>query len=284
VRTILPFGAPVNVGLFPATSPAASALGAQPLDAEDTVNFTLGFTADIGELTLTVDAYQIEIDGRVNSVSNRPVSTDPADSEGYANYLLLVQNNVPNPESLGEINWYANTFDTVNRGLDIVATYPVEWSNGQSTEFSFAYNYNEQELEGNVSEFFAPFSQFNFENNLLESNAIVTATHSFGDFTFVARGRYFGEYSVSQRPDQGSSIDGTEFQTQTFDPELYIDLEGTYQFNERLRFTIGARNAFDEYPDEIRLPQSDTRGRIYNSGSLVPWAGGYYYGRINFSL
>jgi iron complex outermembrane receptor protein len=284
IRTILPFGAPINVGLFPPTNAAAAALGALPLDAEDTVNYTLGFTADIAGVTLTVDAYQIEIEGRVNSVSNRPVSTDPANAAGFANFQLLVANNVPNPESLGELNWYANTFDTVNRGIDIVATYDADWGNGHTTDFSFAYNMNEQELEGNVSQFFAPFSQFNFEEGPLQSNAIVTAMHRYQDWMFTARGRYFGEYSQAQRPGAGVSIDGSVFESQTFDPELYIDFEGQYQFNERLRFTLGARNIFDEYPDEITLNQSATRGRIYNSGSLVPWAGGYYYGRVDFSL
>lgn len=284
IRTILPFGAPINVGLFPPTNPAAAALGAQPLDAEDTVNFTLGFTAEIAGVTLTVDAYQIEIDGRVNSVSNRPVSTNPANAAGFANFNLLVANNVPNPESLGELNWYANTFDTINSGLDIVATYEADWGNGHTTDFSFAYNMNEQELQGNVSEFFSPFSQFNFEETPLASNAIATATHRFEDWVLTARGRYFGEYSQAQRPSSGTSIDGSIFESQTFDPELYVDLEAQYQFNERFRFTLGARNAFDEYPDEIGLSQAATRGRIYNSGSLVPWAGGYYYGRVDFSL
>ncbi len=284
VRTILPFGVPVNVGLFPPTSAAAAALGAQPLDAEDTVNFTLGFTADIAGVALTVDWYQIEIEGRVNSVTNRPVSTDPANAEGFANFQLLVANNVPNPESLGEINWYANTFDTTNTGIDIVATYDHDWGGGHTTDFQFAYNYNQQDLDGNVSAFFSPFSQFNFEEGNLESNAIATATHRFGDFTFVGRGRWFGEYSAAQRPGANVSIDGSVFESQTFDPTLYIDLEGAYQFNESLRFTVGARNAFDEYPDEVRLDQLDTRGRIYNSGSPQPWQGGYYYGRVDFSL
>lgn len=283
VRTILPFGVPINAGLFPPLSPAAQALGAEPLDAEDTVNYTLGFTTTIGELTLTVDWYQIEIEGRVNSVTNRPVSTDPANAEGFANFQLLVANNVPNPESLGELNWYANTFDTENSGFDIVATYGYDWGGGHNTDFSFAYNYNQQELDGDVSQFFSPFSQFNFENNLLESNAIVTANHTFEDWTFVARARYFGEYSVAQRP-TAQSIDASDFDTQTFDPQIYIDLEAAYQLNDNFRFTLGARNAFDEYPDEIRLPQLDTRGRIYHSGSLVPWTGGFWYGRVDFSL
>jgi iron complex outermembrane recepter protein len=284
IRTILPFGAPVNVGLFPPTSAAAAALGALPLDAEDTVNLTAGFTADIAGVTLTVDWYQIEIEGRVNSVTNRPVSNNPANAAGFANFQLLVANGVPNPESLGELNWYANTFDTTNTGIDIVATYDYDWGNGHATDFSFAYNYNEQELDGNVSAFFSPYSQFNFEDGILESNAIATAVHRYSDFTFVARGRWFGEYGLAQRPAAGVSIDGSVFDSQTFGSTLYVDLEGAYQFNDKLRFTVGARNAFDEYPDRVTLNQAATRGRIYHSGSPQPWEGGYYYGRVDFSL
>ncbi|MEE4298738.1 MAG: TonB-dependent receptor [Pseudomonadales bacterium] len=284
IRTTLPFGVPVNVGLFPAGGPVAGALGASPLDSEDTFNYTLGFTANIGQLTLTVDAYWIEIEGRVNSTSPLPVSTDPADAAGFANLQALQAAGVPNAEDLGEVNFYTNAFDQTNIGVDVVATYPVEWGNGHTTDFSLAYNYNQQELEGDVSQFFAPFSQFNFENDLLESNAILTATHRYEDFTVVARARYFGEYSLAQRPDSGNPTNSPVFDTQTFDPEVYFDLEGAYQINESIRLTIGARNIFDEYPDEISLDQLATRGRIYNSGSLVPWQGGYYYGRINLSL
>lgn len=278
VRTILPFGLPVAVGLFPAGGPVAAALGASPLDSEDTLNYTVGFTANVGDLTLTVDGYWIEIEGRVNSTSPLPISSDPNDVQGFANLQALQAAGVPNADSLGEANFYTNAFDQVNKGVDIVATYPVEWGGGHTTDFSLAYNYNQQEIDGDASAFFADWSQFNFENTPLESNAIATATHRFQDLTVVARARYFGEYSQAQRPVGGV------FDTQTFDPEVYFDLEGSYRINEKIRVTVGARNIFDEYPDKIELNQLATRGRIYNSGSLVPWQGGYYYGRLNFSL
>ena len=55
VSTRLPNGFPVATGLFPASGPVAQALGASPLRAEESTSFTLGMTADIGEMTLTID-------------------------------------------------------------------------------------------------------------------------------------------------------------------------------------------------------------------------------------
>ena len=48
--------------------------------------------------------------------------------------------------------------------------------------------------------------------------------------------------------------------------------------NETLDLTLGARNIFDEYPDEGEIGETCC-GRIYRSDSIVDWQGGYYYAR-----
>jgi len=65
ISTVLENNQPFEVGLFPTDSAAAQALGAQPLDAEESVNVTAGFMYTQGSFSLTVDAYRIDIDDRI---------------------------------------------------------------------------------------------------------------------------------------------------------------------------------------------------------------------------
>ena len=58
-------GVPFEVGTFPATSEVAITLGAQPLDAEESVNYSLGTVFRFGGFEATVDAYRIDIDNRI---------------------------------------------------------------------------------------------------------------------------------------------------------------------------------------------------------------------------
>src|SRR5690606_37543662 len=54
-------GVPYDITTFPATDPVAEALGAQPLDAETSVNFSLGAVVRLSNVTITLDAYRIDI-------------------------------------------------------------------------------------------------------------------------------------------------------------------------------------------------------------------------------
>ena len=112
VSTRLPDGFPVATGLFPAGGDVAQALGAEALSPEKSTNFTLGMTANYGDLTLTVDYYNIKLEDRLYSVSTRDVSTtvvtDP-DADGYdayQNYLALSGANVSGAESIGGVFFF----------------------------------------------------------------------------------------------------------------------------------------------------------------------------------
>ena len=246
------------------TGPVAQALGAPQLAPEEAVNYTVGATASFDNgLTVTLDYYRIEIDDRTRFTSGRDVSTDPGAGAAYDNFLALQSAGVAGAETIGEVRFITNAFDTVTSGVDLVATYPVDWSNGQSTTFSAALNWNEFETEGSrVSEFLDNEDLFDFENAQPEFRAILSAVHTVGAFTITGRASYFGEYENSQE----------------------VDLEGAYQINDMLRVTVGGRNIFDEFPDELNeaIGQRDQCcGRIYDSGTVLPWQGGYYYLRLN---
>src|SRR5690606_4821804 len=56
---------PYETGTYPSVSEVGAALGGTPLDAEESVNYSLGFVARNGPFELTADAYRIDIKDRV---------------------------------------------------------------------------------------------------------------------------------------------------------------------------------------------------------------------------
>ncbi|MEO0436557.1 MAG: TonB-dependent receptor [Pseudomonadota bacterium] len=276
VSTRLPNGFPVATGLFPAGGVVAQALGAEELAPETSTSYTLGFTAEVADLTLTFDLYRIDIDDRFRAVSTLDVSSDPdGDPDAFARFLALQGAGVAGAESIGGVNYFQNAIDTETTGFDLVASYPFEWSSGQITDLSLALNYNEQEVTSDPLDVLNPETEFDLENQLPNLRWNATAVHTVGDFTIMGRVRYFGE---SEDSDNTSPLS-----IQEYDPTVFFDLEGSWQINQNLRATIGGRNIFDEFPDEVDRIASDNDyccGRIYASTSVVDWQGGYYYLRL----
>ncbi len=279
VSTRLPQGFPVATGLFPASGAVAQALGAVPLKAEESTNWTFGFTADIGELALTVDYYNIAIDDRFRAISTRDVSTDPTAGEAYTNYLALVAAGVVGAETIGGVFYFQNALDSTTQGVDIVASYPYSWANGQETTVQFAFNWNESKLDADLLDVLNPEDEYDFENATPNTRWNLTAVHSINDaWSLMGRVRYYGEYDNSDNT--------TPLSIQSLDAVIFFDLEANWQLNDNWRFTLGGRNIFDEYPDRVDRIASDNDfccGRIYQSSSVVPWQGGYYYGRVTFN-
>jgi len=279
VSTRLPNGFPVATGLFPASGPVAQALGASPLRAETSTSYTFGVTADVGELTFTIDYYSIDIDDRFNSISTLDVSTDPTSGAAYTNYLALVNAGVVGAESIGGVFYFTNAFDSNTTGLDIVASYPIEWGNGQDTSLNFALNWNDTSLESDASAFLNAEGRYDFENFDPNVRWNITAVHSFNEkISVMGRVRYYGESENSNSG--GTGPGGLRFQT--IDATTYFDLEGSYQFNDNWRATVGGRNIFDEFPPPVAREIGDyCCGRTYQSGTVAPWQGGYWYARVS---
>jgi len=283
VSTRLPNGLPVATGLFPASGPVAQALGAVPLKAETSTSYTVGFTADLDKLTVTVDYYDIKIDDRFSAISTRDVSTNcpgvtQDEMDACNNYLALAAAGVAGAETIGGVFYFTNAFDSKTTGLDIVASYPFEWANGQETNVQFAANYNKSSLESDASDYLNEEDRFDFENRDPNIRWNLTATHTAGDLSVMGRARYYGE-------SDNANNNTTPLSVQTYDPVMYFDLEGSYQINDNWRVTAGGRNIFDQYPDKISKVLNDyCCGRVYDSGSVVPWQGGYYFGRVTVSF
>ncbi|GEA12665.1 TonB-dependent receptor [Alteromonas sp. KUL49] len=272
ISTRLPNGFPVATGLFPASGAVAQALGATDLKPETSTNITFGLTAEIDDLTLTIDYYRIALEDRFNAISTLDVSTDPDSGDAYSRYLALVDAGVDGANSIGGVFYFTNAFDSITQGVDVVATYSMESTYGD-TVFTASMNYGTNKFDGAVDEdLFNAEAQFDFENANPETRGVFSVKHSYDDFSVLARLNYYGGY---ENADGG----GTVSEIQEFGSEFIFDLEGTYYINETLTLSAGVRNLFDNYPDEDTIGEACC-GRIYRSDSIVDWQGGFYYARL----
>ncbi|ABI75893.1 transporter, outer membrane receptor (OMR) family [Hyphomonas neptunium ATCC 15444] len=272
VSTRLPDGVPVATGLFPAGGPIAAALGAEPLAPEKSVNYTLGATGSFDAFSLSIDYYRIDLEDRINAISTQTVSTNPGAGPSYDNYLSLVEAGVVGAETIGGVFYFQNLFDTKTEGVDVVATYALGWANGASTSLTGSVNYNKTEFDGDVPSVFNAESQYDFLEGTPKWRGVFTAKHETGPFSLLARANYYGSSTNSNN----SGLNGA-LEYQEFDPVIQVDLEATYTFDEMYRISLGARNIFDQYPDESTLRGDSCCGRLYLSDSVVDWQGGYYY-------
>jgi len=279
VSTRLPQGFPVATGLFPAGGPIAQALGAVPLKPELSDNYTIGFTAEVSNIDLTVDFYRIDVQDRTQAVSTRDVSTDPTSGSAYENYLALSNAGVVGAESIGGVFYFANGFNTSTQGLDVVATTPIEWGDMGTTTLTASFNFTENKFDTDPSDYLNAENQFDFENFDPNWRGVITARHELNQLTLIGRVSYYGESINSNASSTLRDVSKiTSFQT--FDPVWYTDIEAQFRFNDMFRLSFGGRNILDEYPARDSIGDYCC-GRLYSSGTGMDWQGAYYYGRLS---
>jgi len=179
VSTRVENGAIIASGLFPATNPVAQFMGAEELKPEKSLNFALGFTATLFDgLSLTVDAYSIKIDDQFYATT--PITVTPVIR------AALLAANVPGADTIGQVQFYQNAFNSTTTGVDVVATYKANWENGQSTSFTASGNYNKFKVDKVFSNlFFDAEGVHDFENAQPRWRGVFSATHEVGKFRAV---------------------------------------------------------------------------------------------------
>ena len=275
ISTVLPDGFPVARLIAPPGGEIAQALGAQPLQAETSTNYTFGITGNVGPMTLTVDFYRIDIEDRFFSPSPLDVNANAAaGSDALQNFndLAAVIGDAE-ANAIGEVIFFQNAFDSKTTGVDVVATLPIASEYGQ-TDLTLAFNRNKSEFDSDPGDFFGLEERLDFEHQDPNNRVNMTIVHSVGRFTFMTRARWFGE--STDYDDFGSEITGA----QVFDDTTLVDVEASFQATDMIRVTAGARNIFDEFPDQVNRNVNGNDyccGRVYRSTDFVDWQGGFWY-------
>jgi iron complex outermembrane receptor protein len=252
-----------TTGRISPTNPIAIALGAKPLEPEESKNLSAGlvWNTDIG-LSGSIDAYRVDIDNRISSSSTIKL-TD-------AQKAALVAQGLSGASTYTSIYWFTNDYDTRTEGVDLVTTYATNLLGGKFNIIG-AYNYNKTSIRGGTLNASATQKRL-FEENLPKHNASITANYSNGAFDYQIKGRYYGKWTDSSGNSTGDIF-------QEFGSIAFIDASVVYNINSHFSVKIAGENILDTYPDKALYQAS--RGIVYSRNAPYDSYGGQYYVRFS---
>lgn len=261
---------------LPVGSPQAIALGAQPLEPEKSKNFSAGVTlVPNPDLTITVDAYQIDVDHRIAITSTLT---------GAAVSNILVANGLSGSLSA---QYYTNAIDTRTKGVDVVATWRHDFDQYGNVRASLGYNYNDTNIRSIIPNppqlaalgpsfvLFDRLSQGYLTTAFPKDKVAIGVNWAWHDFNLNLRQTRFGKYTIVQNAVANDRSYGAEWIT---------DVELSYKVVKTVTLAIGANNLFNNYPDANGIFNANTGAGQYPGTSPIGFTGGSYYGRIQWDF
>lgn len=267
-------GVPFEIGTFPSVSPVARALGGLPLDSETSVNYSVGGVLDLGGFTLTVDAYQINVDNRIvlsENLTGTPIVN------------LLTAAGITNATGG---RFFINGVDTETTGVDIVASFDIRTGSIGDFDVIVGANFNDTSVTAlpttrqlsTISPppvLFARVNVLTFERGTPDTKFNGQVDWSLGPFGATLRATRYGEVL---------SPGTTAANDFVIDPATLLDIEGRFRLHDRMTFAIGADNVLDEYPDPLPPNLNTTGNTPYSNFSPFGRSGRFVYGRISYDF
>ncbi len=271
------------VRYIPSSSRVAQAIGATPLKPERSRDVSVGFVAQpLRALSVTLDAYQIDIDDRILA-TGQLVSFNPASS-----FALALAGAGANPTDT--FTYFTNAANTRTRGVDVVIDYTQELASAGTVRWSLAGAYNETRIRSLAS---TPAVLSNSGLALFDRSRIGDLTAAYPKFRATLGANWqWGKVNVNLREGFYSStvfIDPTTPSRDSRNGSAFItDLDIGYQVTKNVKFTIGANNLFNRYPDQLNAEAQLYYGwwaakPVYNLTSPYGYNGGFYYARIGLN-
>ena len=301
-----------DVATLPLTSAAGEFLNAQrvadgdqpfTLDAEDSTNISVGFASRLGDLSLTVDYFNIDLEGRISLTDNQDFTaalTSFANGNNVAltgdestSQLINLLNGVggfnasdfAGSEDLAAFAVFANNFDTRTQGIDVVASLPVDFGQGSSS-VTLAANWTDTDVtnRGDI-EPIGDLRTRSLEENIPSFKGNLTVNHEQGDWRGLVRANYHSSFFEDHLGTNGFPID--------LGSELNFDAEVTYSLPalEGAEISVGAANIFDNTPDELADIPLDgfssvgaVAGAQFPSTAPFGFNGGSWYVRARYNF
>ena len=274
----------------------AQEYGIPPLQQETSLNISAGLTArPVKNLSLTTDFYRTGINDRVVLSSRFPVDN-------------------PNFPSVSLAQFFMNAVDTTTMGVDVVATYNMKLSGGAKLDLSASANFTKTSVDEihipeqlraiypGRSDALLQNDIFNreeanrYEDALPRQRATASVRYKEGNVTLLGRARYFGDvwYRPNIVPDespenimiaQQCADDFNELPCldENFAGKVIFDADVGVQ-RGKWRFSVGANNLFNTFPDRQSKDSNVSNGRFVYSRRVSQFGinGGFYYLRMQF--
>jgi iron complex outermembrane receptor protein len=266
-------GVPFDILTLPVNDPVAMALGATELDAEESFNYSVGAVVRVGDLSLTIDAYRIDIDDRIVLSEN------------------LTQTNVRQLltslgfTGIGGGRFFINGVDTETEGVDVVLNYPLRTGIGRF-DLTLTANFNSTEVTrvpqtaqlaalNPAPPLFDRINVLTFEEGNPDDKYVFAVNWGYERFGATLRATRYGEVLT---PGTAAPLDFT------IDATTLVDLEARYEVSDRIKIAIGADNISDEYPDELPPALNTTGNTPFSNFSAFGRSGRFLYGRMSYDF
>ena len=253
--------------LVSALSPIATDRSGGALKPETASSFSFGILSEVGKANVTLDYFYIDVDDRLSLFTSEITASD-------ASLLAIskVKSNVTN------IQYYANDFNSITQGVDLVASLPFEFLEGNNL-LSLAFNYTDTKLEVTNSK--SPIANNNVrkerEYGVPKTRSVLTYSYSQQALKTLVRFNYYGSFYNAQFNDVSL--------LEKVNPMLLTDAEISYDVNDNLMVALGAKNIFNVYPDEYSEGRTaGFLGAIYPLNSPAGFNGGHYYLRMAWNF
>lgn len=263
---------PYTIRTFPVDNAAAQALGARPLKAEKSRNYSFGLVlTPMSGLYTTLDVYQIDIDHRI-VLSGNLVGT------AVQNYLTSV--GIP---FVSGGRFFTNAVDTRTRGADLVSTYPMELQNS-SLKLTAGMNYNKTDIRsiaenppqlglvGLTLPIIDRAEQGRITKGSPRTKAFLAADWSVGNWSIHGQVTRYGQFTT---------LGTTASSDQTYGARFVLDASANYNWKD-WTFTLGANDLNNAYPEKSNSANNYHGILPYTGSSPFGFSGAYYYGTIAY--
>lgn len=260
---------------LPVDSPAALALGAKPLKPEESTNYSIGFAYNpLRNVSVTLDAYQIDLKDRISMT-------------GYLSgaEVKAILNNSGVVGEVDSAQYFTNAIDTRTKGVDLVGTWRMAVREWGQVNWNLGYNYNKTditriaenpvELEslGPDYELFDRASR-GYLSQTPRTKLLLGGSWLLGAFSLNVRVNRFGSFEVREN---------NAINDKHVDAKWTTDLEASYALTERLAWSVGGNNIFNQYPENIGVTPSTGSG-FYVTSVPYGFTGGSYYTKLTYNF
>jgi iron complex outermembrane receptor protein len=267
-------GVPYEITTFKPTDPVALALGAQPLDAEKSVNLSLGAVMRFDRISLTVDAYRIKIRDRIVLSENllQPNVRNYITSQGFI--------------GVGGGRFFINGVNTTTDGVDIVMNWPVNAGAAGRFDTTLAANFNSTKVT--KTPVTAQLAALNPAPVLFDRVNIIAIEEGQPKNKFSANVNWkLGQFGATARATRyGKTMGPGTSAAQDFQlgAKTVVDLEGRYALTSKMTLALGADNVFDQYPETLPPALNTTGNTPFSNYSPFGRSGRFIYARANYAF